>query len=273
MMSGKTAQMKKEIQQVAKEHPDRVVVIMHPGGVRLPARNSSPPPTHLPAADPYPTIDPKVDPLVTHPQTAGLQPLDQRQDHVRYLLCAEIPLSVLEDRARVRTLKAVFIDEAHFYADIERSVQQLLSHGVDVYIAGLVWVHPLLTFGPMANLAAEADRIIFLKGAQCQCVIGCAKRAVASMPLAIPNFPTGRQWMATGFEADKVGGSDKYGVYCRMCAWTRLNWPHDEDVPMPAEVQAEEHPPLLGPDDRPDPLRAIFTANDGPGDWKRVPRS
>lgn len=107
-------------------------------------------------------------------------------------------------RARRGRFDKVFIDEGHFYPDLQDVVVSLLEDGVDVVVAGIDFNYEREPFQNMQALEKYAKTLI-----QCHAICECGEKA----PYTVLKEKT----IGTNGKEILVGGSEKYGVTCGSC--------------------------------------------------------
>lgn len=107
--------------------------------------------------------------------------------------------------ALVGDFRVVMIDEVNFFHDsLKETVEQFLSEGRDVYVAGLVLDSEQALFGPMNDFVKVADEKVEVF-ARCDGENGKCKNPATLSYRKIPKE-----------EQVRVAGVDEYGAACAM---------------------------------------------------------
>mgnify|MGYP001065210924 CR=1 FL=1 len=109
-------------------------------------------------------------------------------------------------RTKRSSINKVFIDEGHFYPDLESVVSVLLEDGIDVVVAGIDYNYERRPFENMKALEKYAKTIV-----QCHAICDCgdvAPYTVLKKTVLKKNVNTSKSGEII------VGGAEKYGVSC-----------------------------------------------------------
>jgi thymidine kinase len=101
--------------------------------------------------------------------------------------------------------KTVLVDEVNFFTpSIVQVIEQLLTKGVDVYVAGLDRFADGGVWEPMAGLIKKADQVVMLT-ARCDGMEGECKAPATRSYFKAPNM-----------DKITVAGADQYGAACEQ---------------------------------------------------------